>query len=1390
MYYDRLYRLIGLRRLNQIRSPAHAPLSDFTLPRNSVYHYVSHDGVEDGPDAENTHIKEYPGRIVAEHIQSLSDQIVGSPIPAKGVYPDRLVRDYHQKHKMIRRLRDFHAISEDEKTLIVTNFAHLNKLYRYRATIYSPIEQWLDRFITVFDTMQARMKDNTREHFIELPLPKTLGTPRRLVRASEHYQKIPRSDIEHLADPSRLLVRSIWNYLNTRSRENSFFANFDRQELDKLNFLFTESGHGSIFNVGQFLSFFEEHEVDEHSETYTRMQKAFLRYLVAFGELRSAEASKNAVRIGEDSTEKVNVDAGARAGDDEIDEDKSDSLDEEDPIDEASLSEEIERLERQEDDGFVDSDELDPDEYDLTDPEQILEYRIDRLARSGQISTKQQERLEKLLEQSKMIDNPYGEGTLDEFRQISEDEVLIDDSETQLADRDGVFDPSLKRSTLQAFDSKYISKVLDKDIANAVKAIEASGVIVTDFQVEEKEDIANEYRQITLRIQPIDGQQSTVRLSIPKIREDGTFFTNGVKWRMRKQRVDKPIRKVSPYQVALNSYYGRIGILRSQKKTGDYEGWLTRSIIAKGIDKEDKKVTDLKHIDVFDNEIKVPRIYSALAKKMREFKTDTGYHFFFDYHQRTREFDSTLVEKVEAEGLTFIGTFKDKGVGIGEDNRVYILDSELIDAGFIEDILDIDSTKAPIEFAEFSLYNSLMPIALIMGMHFGLMGLIEKLGASYRRVKKGSPMNLDVNEYPVRFADESMIFRRDEPIASLILSSFNRYHRSIYRYDIDAFERRDVYINILEENGFRIGIIREAELAFDLFVDPITKEILEKINEPLRFDDLLLRACELLQTDDHVHETDMRGMRIRGYERVAGQVYDQLVRSVRSYRARAPGTAAKIDVKPDEIWKRIHNDSSVIQVEEANPFHDLKEQESVTYQGTGGRSRQSMVKHTRMYHDSDRGVISESSPDSNAIGTNIFLSANPNFKDLRGDVAAMEEVEYQNSSMVSTSALLSPMSDRDDPKRVNFISIINSHVVPSPGYQVPPLRTGYEKMVTDRSKPPYCFTAKEPGRVLSVDSEHIKVEYDSGEQIGFELGRYMGEVGGSVFAHDITTRLSEGERFEVGDAIIYNSGFFEPDLLSQRDVILKQGMMCKTAIFERSHTFEDSSMISQRVASELSTKKVIKRDIWLDFSQNIYNLIEPGAKVDTESILCQIEDPVGGEQDTGSLDEKTLEFLRLMGTKSPAAKMEGVVDKIEIFYNGEIESMSESLGKVAKSIDNKRIKRQKKAGLTGHPGKVDSNVRIDGEPVGENTAVIRVYISKDIGAGVGDKAVIGHQMKTVISNVMTGRNETESGEPIDLGFSYVSISKRVVTSPEVMGTTNTLLMKFSKMVAKRYFGEE
>lgn len=60
-------------------------------------------------------------------------------------------------------------------------------------------------------------------------------------------------------------------------------------------------------------------------------------------------------------------------------------------------------------------------------------------------------------------------------------------------------------------------------------------------------------------------------------------------------------------------------------------------------------------------------------------------------------------------------------------------------------------------------------------------------------------------------------------------------------------------------------------------------------------------------------------------------------------------------------------------------------------------------------------------------------------------------------------------------------------------------------------------------------------------------------------------------------------------------------------------------------------------------------------------------------------------------------------------------------------------------------------------------------------------------MKSVISDVYTSRIFTESGDEVDMIFSFKSILNRVVLSPILIGTTMRLIRHASKKLAEVYF---
>lgn len=333
--------------------------------------------------------------------------------------------------------------------------------------------------------------------------------------------------------------------------------------------------------------------------------------------------------------------------------------------------------------------------------------------------------------------------------------------------------------------------------------------------------------------------------------------------------------------------------------------------------------------------------------------------------------------------------------------------------------------------------------------------------------------------------------------------------------------------------------------------------------------------------------------------------------------------------------------------------------------------------------------------------------------------------------------------------------------------------------------PEFASVAKRPGEVIEKSDTHIAIKYKDGEIVRKPLGIITTTAEGSYYPNRLMTTLEVGDKVKVDDVITYNNGFFKPNYLDDRRVDYMVGCVGRIALREATYTVEDSSSISSTFASRMKTSTAKMKSIMVDFNQSVSGLVKPGDKVDLESILCTIEDAVSS--DAGLYDDETREALRRWAAVTPRAKAVGTVFNVEIYYNGELENMSDSLRLAVNDSERRRKQQAKRLGTTYTPAQVNRQVRIDGHNIEDDQAIILIYIETEVAMGIGDKLVIANQMKSTVGEVLFGECKTEEGEAIDSIFGIRSCIDRIVTSPMKIGSTNTLLRYIGELAYEMYF---
>ena len=373
-------------------------------------------------------------------------------------------------------------------------------------------------------------------------------------------------------------------------------------------------------------------------------------------------------------------------------------------------------------------------------------------------------------------------------------------------------------------------------------------------------------------------------------------------------------------------------------------------------------------------------------------------------------------------------------------------------------------------------------------------------------------------------------------------------------------------------------------------------------------------------------------------------------------------------------------------------------------------------------------------------------------------------------------------------RRTAFVSIQQTHAVACDGYHQLLVRTGYDSVIAHRLDEPFAFTAKKKGRVSSVSNTGIVVEYEDSTRQGFYLGRTFGNAQGLTVAHNVVTPLKAQDTFDVGEPIIYNDGFFEPDFFNPKQICWKNAVNVRTVLWESVNTHEDSSSISTKLASKLSTKVTKVKEVIINFDQVVSNLVRVGDHVEGDSVLCVIQDPFAASNTL--YDQKSLDTLKMLSAQTPKANTKGVVERVEVYYHGHKEDMSDSILEIVNKSDKEIKQRAISAGKKAFPAEVDSGFRIGGNPLNLDSIAIKIYITHDVVNGVGDKLVFSNQLKSVVGDRMESVMRSEDNREIDAQFGAKSLEARIVNSPFIIGTTATLLKLVGANAAKIYRGEK
>lgn len=1399
--YSQFFLKFVLRKKSDLINPNYHYLADMVLPRESVIHYLPQTPEELGPSTEEPLIGSYPDGVNI-FFNRRFEAAIGKVRPT-AFNVAQAITAYRKSHYKYQWARNLPSYLSRKKELLVNNLSLGQHLYRYTFTRFTQFEKAYNQLYTAIDSVKAMTEETQREQYLRIELPPSLPDYRQMLNSVQHYRKAFDNEGKYTGTSNQAVAPfkgygcywiMDWYLFLIGEDKLSLFGRLNENELEKLHIIFSFNGLSLIINLGLVKKWLTELNDKEGKVTPLRINaaKRFLltmRNLIAGGALPGGVTEENETtedqkaegksgKVSNVVSEPEQASGKSEEGNDDqektlLDDSESEEINDQSVtmldlfLDNKKTVSRPDEPETSEGGGGTDEDypeewtspvddELlyNPDTEALgvseknifVSPESGVDRALEQRAKAGNLTLAEQKFFQQKAQSYKHIKMDNGE-SLGSFVKIDE-KVLRKLQDNVAPPMLGIIDNSQLDSRATHLKKDYPGLFLDRDVAGMVLNIQNSGIALTDFKKETIVNAESAFDVYTMSVHPVDGSPTTRTFRLPKVDEDATFTIDGVKQHLQIQRMEIPIRKISNTKVALTSYYDRkLMVSRSQKVVDDYGWWLVKQITLLG---ENGKI-DVSRNNVFDPTWKTPSTFSALAKRFRLIKTK-DFTFNFD-----------LVRLMGSEEKAAKAA-KPDSVPVGKDGEFFLYmdgmgniyrGKELL--GTFESLLGISTAKAPVEVVNMNVNGYPFPIGVVLCYYFGIDELLKVIQADYRVVPAGEKVLLTEDEYVVSFNDEHLIFNRRDRLTSLIMGGLRKVNNlaSFSRYDLN---NKGVWVPAMADKRVKPGHFEEMRLVFDMFIDPITKAELVKRGYPTEMHYLLIEAVKMLKTDDTRHEIEITEQRFVGYERFAGRAYSEFVKAIRQYRNKGTDRRHTFDLNPEAVMMGILTDTSVNLVEEVNPIHEIKEQEVVTFGGTGGRSETTMVRRTRGQQENYAGIISEAGKDSGKVGFVSYLTSNPKISDYRGNVDL--SIPDTSSGIGSVTAGLCYGTSSDDPKRALFSGVQQSQGVSAINYQTNWLRTGDELVIAHRTSELYSKPAKKAGKVTKLDKYGLVVEYDDGSIDSYPLGLKIGEASGEFHRHTRVTDLKVGDVFKKGEILGWDKMFFERDLLNPRQVSWKCGVMARIAFVENQYTFEDSIEISAEFAEKTKTPYLKKREFNVSFEQSIGLRVSVGDHVEYDSILCSIEEPhtSGLQEDSGFLG------LDELGIKQIKSIHHGEVVYFEVKYNGEIEDMSESLQTFIKRCDRERMMIEKVTGNGIKNGNVGGNTSIKETSVEPGNVNIKVFVDDLNASETADKFVIGNQMKGTAGNVMQRIIKTLDGRIVDLRFSFKSMFNRMVLS--------------------------
>lgn len=947
------------------------------------------------------------------------------------------------------------------------------------------------------------------------------------------------------------------------------------------------------------------------------------------------------------------------------------------------------------------------------------------------------------------------------------------------------------------FDKEYD---IDKDIVEIFKFFSTVSRPLSITEISATDNSTSEDRVMLYEVhyEDYNGKRFTVKLDIP-IMEDNRLLLRGNDKAILTQLFNMPIIKTDEDCAQIVSNYMKIMIYRVGNSCNNICSRLSKALnkyTGRGL-----KIT-LGDNEKICSKYELPVDYIELSSQFNTVESD-NFIIYFSQDEIRNKYDVDLDKGIpytydkKTKTIMYFNTSNVNSCNETMSELIYYI---LCENKEFKDTFDSTTKPTSCLYSRCNIMNSKIPLVIVCAYSEGLRKVLNKAGIHYTITDKLTKTDRsDIKKDWIKFSDGYIIYE-DTYDSSMLLNGLKICNTE--NYSLAEMDNKNMYLEFLDDI---CGKIKADGLDnfYDCFVDPLTKRNLEFYNMPTDYVSMLLYANCLLADNKFFKHTDASSKRYRRCQLISAYTYKALSDAYSKYaneckHNRSPEFFVKQSAVIDLVLTSpISSDDSCI-----NALRDVETTNSVTAKGPSGlNSDRAYSLDKRTYDDSMINVLAMSTGFSGNTGLTRQTTMNSNIEGEEGYVKSDNgNINKMNTSntLSATEAMIPFGSTHDDPMRtaMSFIQTAK-HQVKTAENDPPLVVNGAEEAMAYMTTNRFAYKARMEGKVIEYEEDdYILIEYKDGKKDYINLKETIekNSDGGYFVPLKLTASkgIKIGKTFIKNDILAYDEGSFSNSVGESDNIAYTAGKLAKIAIINSDEGFEDSAVITEKLAKSLATRVDLKFEIRLDKDTNVLEMMKIGEHIEAGHPLMSWQTPFEEEEANNlmKLLATDKDSVSELGKRTLDSEVTGTITDIRIFRTVEIDDLSDSLKKIVTAYEapiRKRAQKLKKNGI--NISKLPAHEKLP--TVGklkkcEEAVLIEYYVEYVDTVGTGDKVVYYSANKGVEKNVIPEGKEPYTdfrpNEKIDAFVSETSISKRIVTSTMLYGGLQKLMIELDRSV--------